>query len=141
MPSEPTPREDGKVVPAYIDFSRVAKSIHFHTHNTGGEIAWNNLQITNFINSIIRNLNRAVPEELKDSDPNKSHIPYLAVPATPTVGFNIHHHTNEFDGGAIFGMGLHDHRDNANGGFAYATYHPGTNLPKLSYEEEVVVAP
>jgi hypothetical protein len=25
---------------------------------------------------------------------------------------------------------LHDHRDNAHGGFAFATYHPGTGLPQ-----------
>lgn len=25
---------------------------------------------------------------------------------------------------------LHDHRDNTNGGFAFAVYHPGTSLPQ-----------
>ncbi|MEM6560047.1 MAG: hypothetical protein AAF656_00470 [Planctomycetota bacterium] len=27
-------------------------------------------------------------------------------------------------------IGIHDHRDNYNGGFAFATYHPGTSIPQ-----------
>jgi hypothetical protein len=27
----------------------------------------------------------------------------------------------------------HDHRDNYNGGFAFAVYHPGTSLPQMPW--------
>ena len=31
------------------------------------------------------------------------------------------------------GVPIHDHRDNFNGGFAFATYHPGTALPQQPF--------
>ena len=31
------------------------------------------------------------------------------------------------------GVPLHDHRDNFNGGFAFAVFHPGTSLPQMPW--------
>jgi hypothetical protein len=31
------------------------------------------------------------------------------------------------------GLPIHDHRDNYNGGFAFAVYHPGTGLPQQKF--------
>lgn len=127
-------------VPGLVDLPNDKKQLafHFHTPRTGGEIIWNNIQLIAAINSHVDQLNKAVNPQIKHSTDGQRHVPYIKVPANPTIGFNQHHHTSEYDGGFIFGGNLHDHRDNANGGFAYAVYHPGTQLPKLAYEKEEV---
>jgi hypothetical protein len=137
------PEPEDKVVPGGADLPVGARDIdpmHFHTPRTGGEIVWNNVQLAHMLNSYIAYLNSQVHGSIKKEGESegKAHIPFVKVPPNPTIGFNTHGHTSEFDGGFIFGASLHDHRDNANGGFAYAVYHPGTNLPKLAYEREEV---
>jgi hypothetical protein len=57
------------------------------------------------------------------------------VPVIPTEGYNKHYHTSEFDGGMLPGiMNVHDHRDNYNGGFAFAVFAPATPLPMISWD-------
>jgi len=142
MPAPPTPRVDGKLVPARVDGAQAGASEHWHEPFSGGELVWNNVQLVERLNSWIRERERSIIENLRDDDESLTHMPFLAVPPNPTVSFNVHHHTSEFDGGFVFGGSLHDHRDNANGGFAYAVYHPGTALPKLAFERlEVTPVP
>ena len=63
-------------------------------------------------------------------------IHQLEVPSEATEGYNQHHHTSEFDGGLIPGVrGMHDHRDNKNGGFAFAVFHPATQVPQMPWEQ------
>lgn len=128
------------IVPGFVELPNETKQLpmHFHTPRTGGELIWNNIQLISVLNSHIATLNKAVPPQIKYETDTINHIPYVTTPANPTIGFNTHHHTSEFDGGTVFGAGLHDHRDNANGGFSYCVYHPGTGLPKLAYEKEEV---
>lgn len=138
------PEPNSTIVPGGIDLPTSQKDItpiHGHTPTTGGEIIWNNVQLVALLNSYIAHLNSNIePSVKRDGDEEgKAHIPYIKVPPAPTRGFNSHHHTSEFDGGFIFGGSLHDHRGNANGGFAYAVFHAGTNLPSLSYEKEEVI--
>lgn len=85
---------------------------HFHDGSTSG-IAWNDVQAIIMHNEF---LNEDVP-----------------VPLMATEGYNNHYHTSETDGGYIPGNGIHDHRDNLNGGFAFAVYHPGTALPQQPF--------
>lgn len=129
---------DGMNIFKDFQFSETAFNIHGHTPSSGGKICWNDLQLVNMYNSIIRQVNKAVHELLAVADGTVDHIPYIASPPNPTQGYNTHHHTSEYDGGLIFGGGLHDHRDMSQAGYAYAVYHPATNLPKLPYEREEV---
>jgi hypothetical protein len=49
----------------------------------------------------------------------------IEVPATATEGYNLHHHTSDYDGGAIAGVrGQHCHTRPEEGGFAFATWAP-----------------
>lgn len=57
----------------------------------------------------------------------------LPIPISATEGYNQHGHTSQYDGGYIPGMGPHDHRDNFNGGFAFAVYHPGSATPQMPW--------
>jgi len=57
----------------------------------------------------------------------------LPVPATASEGYNAHGHTGPYDGGYLPGRGVHDHRDNYHGGFAFAVWHPGTDLPQQNW--------
>jgi hypothetical protein len=85
-----------------------------HSHDDSqGQISWNNVQAILFYN-----------------EHTGENIP---VPLTATEGYNQHGHTGPYDGGYIPGMGPHDHRDNFNGGFAFAVYHPGTSLPQMPW--------
>ena len=94
-------------------------SIHFHDGSTS-PVAWNDVQALEFWNEYVK----------KDSPP------LLRVPDVASEGYNKHYHTSEFDGGAIPGVGaVHDHRDNAHGGFAFAVYHPSTGIPQMGWEE------
>ena len=135
-----TPIPADRIVPKDYVYPNVSINEHWHTPSTGGEICWNDLQFIARINAIIYRMNHTTDRYNKILDDGSDHIPYLAAPKTPTQGYNTHHHLNEFDGGAIIGAGVHDHRDNAHGGFAYAVYHPGTSLPSLAYEAEEVAS-
>jgi hypothetical protein len=83
--------------------------IHFHD-DSQYPIAWNDIQA-------ILSWNEAMGDQ-------------LPVPMVASEGYNQHGHTSPYDGGWIPGMGPHDHRDNFNGGFAFACFHPGTSLPQ-----------
>jgi hypothetical protein len=90
--------------------SRYEKSmVHFHDGSMT-EIAWNDVEAIQMFNEL-----------------TGDNIP---VPFTASEGYNQHGHTGAYDGGFIPGMGPHDHRDNFNGGFAFACYHPGTSIPQ-----------
>lgn len=86
--------------------------LHFHD-DSGAPIAWNDVQAIMFFNQVY------------NAD--------LQVPLTATEGYNQHGHSSQYDGGWVPGRGIHDHRDNANGGFAFAVYHPGTSLPQQPF--------
>ena len=91
-----------------------------HSHD-GGQmpISWNDVQAAIYENRYIR----------------YSEAPLLKVPSVATEGYNQHHHTSDFDGGALPGvMGVHDHRDNLNGGFCFAVWAPGTAIPQMTWE-------
>lgn len=57
----------------------------------------------------------------------------MTVPLTATEGYHQHGHTGPFDAGWLPGRANHDHRDNANGGFCFAVYHSGTDLPQANF--------
>lgn len=95
------------------NFSETSSEEHWHTPSTGGEICFNNQQWAIRMNSIIKEYNKTIDDGLISLDNDQDHIPYLAVPANPTLGWNVHHHTSFADGGLIFGGNLHDHRSNA----------------------------
>ena len=84
-------------------------ALHFHDNSTS-QIAFNDVQAVMLHNEAMGTT--------------------LPVPLMPTEGYNTHGHTSQFDGGWIPGAGPHDHRDNFNGGFAFAIFHPGTRLPQ-----------
>jgi hypothetical protein len=86
--------------------------LHFHD-GAQAPIAWNDVQAAQYRQ---RYLGQDVP-----------------VPLTAAEGYNQHGHTSQYDGGFIPGMGPHDHRDNFNGGLAFACYHPGTALPQMPW--------
>lgn len=95
-------------------------SVLVHHHDGSmGQLVWNNVQAIINKNKYLRS-GRGV---------------LLTVPDVATEGYNQHHHTSEFDGGIIPGiMGVHDHRDNAHGGFAFACFHPATSVPHAVWE-------
>jgi hypothetical protein len=94
-------------------------AIHFHD-GSQSPIAWNDVQAIKFFNDYIL----------------KGNGPLLEVPEVATEGYNQHHHTSEFDGGVIPGLqGVHDHRDNDHGGFAFAVFHPATDVPQAAWED------
>ncbi len=126
------------IVPDKYSFPETSSREHWHTPSSGGEICWNNQQWATRMNAIIKEYNKTIDEKLRLLGGEQDHIPYISVPPHPTRAYNVHHHTSEFDGGLIFGAGLHDHRSLAEGGFAYAVYHPGTSLPSKAYEIEEV---
>ena len=95
------------------------ESMHMHDGRTM-PLAWNDVQAAMFQNLYLHG----------------GEAPLLRVPDTATEGYNQHHHTSEFDGGVIAGVGgIHDHRDNKHGGFAYAVFHPGTSVPMAPWED------
>lgn len=83
--------------------------LHFHD-GSSVPIAWNDAHAIQLRNQY---LNESMP-----------------VPLTATEGYNEHGHTSPYDGGFIPGRGIHDHRDNLNGGFCFSVYAPGTALPQ-----------
>ena len=92
--------------------------VHHHDGSMG-QIVWNDVQAIMAKNKYIR----------------AGRVSLLPVPETATEGYNQHHHTSEFDGGIIPGiMGVHDHRDNVHGGFAFAVFHPATSVPLAVWE-------
>lgn len=129
----------GKIVPKDFDFSRTMADLHGHTPSEFGEIVFNNVAWANRLNALIREINRTVDLRFNGQGTvGTDHIPYIATPANPTIGWNRHGHTSPYDGGKLIGAGMHDHRDNREGGFAYSVYHPGTSLPSHAYEREEV---
>lgn len=88
--------------------------LHFHDDSTH-QIVWNNVQ------AII-----AYNELTGDNVP---------VPLMATEGYNDHGHTSKMDGGFLPGAGVHDHRDNLNGGYCFSVYHPGTSLPQQPWAQ------
>jgi len=93
-------------------------SMHFHD-GSQAPIAWNDVQAILYWNEYSKGNEGAL----------------LPVPDTASEGYNQHHHTSEFDGGLIPGvLGVHDHRDNQNGGLAFACFHPATSLPQAAWE-------
>jgi hypothetical protein len=101
---------------------------HWHSPDTGGELAWNDIDLAKRYNEFIK--------LLKAAKIGGEHIHYLKTPVLPSRGFNKHHHTSFADGGAIFGAGIHTHLGNLDGGYAFAVYHPGTTIPLLPFEVE-----
>ena len=88
-----------------------------HSHDgTQSPIAWNDVQAIRYYNEF------------------SSDGLYLTLPTVPTEGYNKHYHTSEYDGGFLPGLGIHDHRDNAHGGFAFCVFHPATAVPQLPWE-------
>ena len=95
-------------------------AIHFHD-GSQTPIAWNDVQAVLYYNQYQARVHEAGLR--------------IKAPEVATEGYNIHRHTSDYDGGVIPGaMGLHDHRDNAHGGFAFAVYHPGTAVPQQPWE-------
>lgn len=107
--------DDGMRSYAFTDTSQY----HFH----GGmspAIAWNDVQEANLINEYFRD--------------STEHV--ILVPSYPTEGYNQHSHTSEYDGGVLPGvLGAHTHKDNRNGGFAFAVFYPSTGVPLSDWEE------
>jgi hypothetical protein len=97
---------------ARLRLKSAAQLLHFHDASQG-EISWNDVQA-------IQSYNEFTGENLQ-------------VPLAASEGYNQHGHTGPYDGGYIPGMGPHDHRDNFNGGFAFAVYHPGTSIPQMPW--------
>lgn len=93
-----------------------------HHHDGGmGQIVWNDVQAIMAKNRYVR----------------KGRGVLVPVPEVATEGYNQHHHTSEFDGGVIVGAKpVHNHVDNAHGGFAYAVFAPATSVPFMTWEEE-----
>jgi len=86
--------------------------LHFHD-GAQSPIAWNDVEAVLYRNKFL------------GTD--------MAVPLTATEGYHQHGHVGEYDGGYLPGRSNHDHRDNLNGGFAFAVYHPGTDLPQQHF--------
>ena len=60
----------------------------------------------------------------------------IPVPEEATEGYNQHYHTSDYDGGLLPAvMGVHDHRDNRHGGFAFAVMAPSTAVPQAAWEQ------
>lgn len=138
MPGTPIPA--GKIVPKDYVYPNVSVNEHWHTPSSGGEICWNDLQYIARLNASIYQQNHTTDKYNRALDGELDHIPYIAASSNPTQGYNVHHHTSEFDGGLVLGGGMHDHRNNTNGGYAYSVYHPGTSLPAMAYEAEEVLS-
>lgn len=93
-------------------------SMHFHD-GSQSPIAWNDVQAILYWNKYVLR--------------NKGAL--LQVPTTASEGYNQHHHTSEYDGGKIAGiMGVHNHMNNAHGGFCFACFHPGTDISQAKWE-------
>lgn len=91
----------------------------FHFHGGASPpIAWNDVQEASYINTY---------SGLKKK---------ISVPSYPTEGYNQHHHTSEYDGGVLPGVtGNHTHKDNRNGGFAFAIFAPASGIPMSDWED------
>ena len=90
--------------------------LHFHG-GAGAPIAWNDVQEVNYFN-IYATPGRKMP-----------------VPSFPTVGYNQHSHTSEYDGGVLPGItGNHTHASSRSGGFAFAVFYPATGVPQSDWE-------
>ena len=86
--------------------------MHFHD-DSSSQIAWNDVQAILLYNQA-----------------NNTNLP---VPLTASQAYSQHYHSSPYDGGFVPGRGVHDHRDNNNGGLAFACYHPGTSLPQQPF--------
>jgi len=86
--------------------------LHFHD-GSQAPIAWNDIEA-------IRLHNRFFGTTMQ-------------VPMTASEGYNQHPHDGPHTGGFVPGRANHDHRDANNGNFAFAVYHPGTDLPQAPF--------
>lgn len=101
----------------------------YHGHGFANPIFWNNIQEVAYYNYYVK--------LAKHAEVNPDAIFYLRTKKYPTMGYNQHTHINEFDGGLIYGGGLHAHSNPNDGGYAFAVYHPGTWLsPTTMYIED-----
>ena len=93
-----------------------ASLFHFHG-GASAPIAWNDVQEINYFNL--------------DASGNRK----LTVPSYPSIGYNQHSHTSEYDGGVLPGItGNHTHSSNRTGGFAFAVFYPATGVPQSDWE-------
>lgn len=141
-------------------------NIHPHIPGFGGEIAFNDIEAIKTINGMIKLQNqeiaaqyqinlgvlqsyRDIPfseyESLSNEDKfrykiSKKLIPYvLALDPSgyPSEGYNMHDHSNMFNGGAIVGAGFHTHQGVGNQGFAFACFAPGYSGPTRTLRIDV----
>jgi hypothetical protein len=82
------------------------------------EIAWNDVQAILNENRIVRN----------------NEAPLIQVPDEASEGYNQHHHTSQYDGGTIFGMGPHCHTGPRDGNFCFSVFYPSTMAPLMAWE-------
>lgn len=147
-PYAPQPDPSGAMIQ---NIPQDADMIHSHSPSFGGEIAWNDVQQIAAMNTMIRRANRQLArrvltitefDEYKLAEDDyyfNGKLPYIRTldpSGYPQQGYNIHTHKNNFDGGYLAGAGNHDHRGAGYGGFAFAVYHPGTEIPLRSYRIE-----
>ena len=91
-------------------------SFHFHG-GASAPIAWNDVQEIDFHNKYI-GLDKKLP-----------------VPSYPSVGYNQHSHTSEYDGGVLPGItGNHTHASARSGGLSFACFYPATGIPQADWE-------
>jgi hypothetical protein len=90
----------------------------FHYHGgAGAPIAWNDVQEVDYFN-------RYAGLDSK-----------IEVPSYPSVGYNQHSHTSEYDGGVLPGItGNHTHSSARNGGLCFAVLYPATGVPQADWE-------
>jgi len=101
-------------------FDQIEESaLHFHD-GLETPIAWNDVQS---LRNRLEYISRIDPDTVQGK------------PTVATEGYNQHYHKSEYDGGLLPMAGPHDHRDNNNGGFAFAVFHPGTSVPQQIWEE------
>jgi hypothetical protein len=93
-----------------------ASLVHFHG-GAGSPIAWNDVQEIDYFNKYA-SLDRK-----------------MSVPSFPSVGYNQHSHTSEYDGGVLPGItGNHTHASSKSGGLAFAVLYPATGVPQADWE-------
>lgn len=118
---------DNPYVPSGYALMAVSGREYLHGHGPGNPIVWNNVQEAKVYNAQI--------SALKKTAQDPDNLFYKVTYAYPTVGYNQHHHTSEFDGGLVYGAGLHAHSGPSDAGFAFAVYHPGTSLSPTQVAE------
>lgn len=111
---------DDPYIPQGFPLTAIPGREPLHGHGPGNPIVWNNIQLAKIENAQI--------DALKQTSITPNNLFYKVTRAYPTVGYNQHHHTSEYDGGAVYGAGMHAHSGPSDMGYAFAVYHPGTSL-------------